>query len=62
MRVNAADAAAASLEPLRSGLHLLAVRALGTTDAAEEAVALCPPEVAVSDSRTFCFSKAACTW
>jgi len=32
------DAAAASLEPLRSGLHLLAVRALGTADAAEEAV------------------------
>jgi RNA polymerase sigma factor (sigma-70 family) len=31
------DAAAASLE-LRSGLHLLAVRALGTVDAAEEAV------------------------
>ena len=32
------DAAAASLEPLRFGLHLLAVRALGTADAAEEAV------------------------
>jgi len=34
----ASDAAAASLEPLRAGLHLLAVRALGTADAAEEAV------------------------
>ncbi len=32
------EAAAASLEPLRQGLHLLAVRALGTADAAEEAV------------------------
>ena len=30
--------AAASLEPLRQGLHLLAVRALGSADAAEEAV------------------------
>jgi RNA polymerase sigma-70 factor, ECF subfamily len=29
---------AASLEPLRQGLHLLALRALGTADAAEEAV------------------------
>lgn len=32
------EAAAASLEPLRPGLHLLAVRSLGTADAAEEAV------------------------